>query len=327
MSRAGLAAACALLALPASAQSPAADPAAGYPTKPIRVIVAVPAGGAPDVFARMVQPGMSAALGQQLVIDNRGGAGGAIGTEMGARAVPDGYTLLVASTGPLTILPHIHRKAPYDTLRDFAPVSLIASNPYLLIAHPSVPAKSVKEVIALAKSEPGKLNFASAGNGSTNHLAFELFKHMASVDITHIPYKGAPQAVTDLLGGRANFMLNSVAPVLQHIRAERLRLLAVSSEKRTPLFPDTPTIIEAGVPGYVLIAWFGMVAPAKTPKPVIARVHEALVKALREPALRAQFEAQAVDAGGISPEAFGALIRSENEKYARAVKVSGAKVD
>ena len=310
---------CALAAPPVFAQP--------YPDKPIRVIVPVPAGGTPDVVARMVSPGLSALLGQQLVIDNRGGAGGLIGAELAAKAAPDGYTLFFSSPGSLTILPHMHKKVEYDTLRDFAPVSLVASGPFLLITHPSVPVKTVKDLIALAKAQPGKLNYASAGSGAANHLAMELFKSMAAVDITHVPYKGAPQAVTDLIGGSVNLMFNSIPPVIQHIRAGRLRLLAVSSAKRSPQLPDVPTVSEAGVPGYEFTTWFGLLAPARTPPAILARLNAELVKVVHAPEMKAQLEIQGYDPVGGTPQEFSAFIRAENAKYAKLVRLSGAKVD
>lgn len=298
-----------------------------YPDKPIRVIVPVPAGGTPDVVARMVAPGLSTLLGQQLVIDNRGGAGGLIGAELAAKAVPDGYTVFFSSPGSLTILPHLQKQVAYDTLRDFAPISLVSIGPFLLITHPSVPVRTVKELIALAKADPGKLNYASAGSGAANHLAMELFKSMAGVNITHVPYKGAPQAVTDLIGGSVNLMFNSIPPVLQHIKTGRLRLLGVASAKRSPQLPDVPTINEAGVPGYEAITWFGLLAPAKTPKAIISRLNEATVKVVHAPDLKSQLEILGYDPVGSSPEAFAAFIRAESQKYAKVVKFSGAKVD
>jgi tripartite-type tricarboxylate transporter receptor subunit TctC len=301
--------------------------AQAYPDKPIRVIVPVPAGGTPDVVARMVAPGLSTLLGQQLVIDNRGGAGGLIGAELAAKAVPDGYTVFFSSPGSLTILPHLQKQVAYDTLRDFAPISLVSIGPFLLITHPSVPARTVKELIALARAEPGKLNYASAGNGAANHLAMELFKSMAGVNITHVPYKGAPQAVTDLIGGSVNLMFNSIPPVLQHIKTGRLRLLGVASAKRSPQLPDVPTISEAGVPGYEAITWFGLLAPAKTPKAIIVRLNDVMVKVVHAPDLKSQLEIQGYDPVGSSPEEFAAFIRAESEKYAKVVKFSGAKVD
>ena len=309
----------ALLPLPAAAQA--------YPDKPIRVIVPVPAGGTPDVVARMVAPGLSSLLGQQLVIDNRGGAGALIGTELAARAVPDGYTLFFSSPGPLTILPHLQKKITYDPMRDFAPVSLICIGPFLLIAHPAVPVKAVKELIALAKAEPGKLNYASAGNGTPNHLAMELFKSVAGVNMTHVPYKGAPQAITDLIGGSVELMFNSIPPALPHIRSGRLKLLAVASVRRSPQLPDVPTIGEAGVPGFEAITWFGLLVPAKTPQQIVARLNELVVKVVRAPELKSQFEILGYEAVGGSPGEFAAFIRAESEKYAKAVKLSGAKVD
>ena len=314
-------------ALFAAVLTPSLAFAQTYPDKPVRVIVPVPAGGTPDVIARMVAPGLSSLLGQQLVIDNRGGAGGLIGAELAAKALPDGYTLFFSSPGSLTILPHLQKHVNYDTLRDFLPVSLVSIGPFLLITHPSVPVKTVKELVALAKVEPGKLNYASAGNGAANHLAMELFKSMAGVNIVHVPYKGAPQAITDLIGGSVNLMFNSIPPVLQHIKAGRLRLIAVSSTKRSPQLPDVPTVSEAGVPGYESITWFGLLAPAKTPPAIVARLHRDLVKVVRAPDLKAQFEIQGYDAVGGSPAEFAAFIRAESEKYAKVIKLSGAKVD
>jgi tripartite-type tricarboxylate transporter receptor subunit TctC len=298
-----------------------------YPERPIRVIVGVPAGGTPDVMARMVTTGMSRVLGQALVVDNRGGAGGLIGTEVAAKSAADGYTLLVSSPGPLTILPHLQKQIAYDPLSDFIPIGLIASNPFLLITHPSVSARTLKELIALAKAQPGKLNYASAGNGAANHLAMELFKSMAGIDITHVPYKGAPQAVSDVIAGHMNMMFNSIPPVLAQIKSERLRALGVGSKRRSLQLPDVPTITEAGVPGYEAITWFGMLAPAKTPKTILARVADAFAKVINTPELRAQLESQGAEPGSGGAQQFSALIHREYERYAKVVKISGAKID
>jgi tripartite-type tricarboxylate transporter receptor subunit TctC len=301
--------------------------AAGYPDKPVRLIVAVPAGGTPDVMARMVTPGMSELLGQQLVVDNRGGAGGMIGADLAAHAPSDGYTLLMTSPGSLTIQPHLHRKMPYDPLKDLAPIGVVSIGPFLLICHPNVPAKSVQELVALARSRPGKLNYASAGSGTPNHLAMELFKSMAGVDITHVPYKGAPQAVTDLIAGQVDVMFNSIAPVLPHIRGGRLRVLGIGSTKRSTILPDVPTIAESGVPGFEAVSWFGMLAPARTPKAIVAKLSRTLAQVVHRPELRKQFEAMGAEPVGDTPEEFGALMRRESARYAKVVKFSGAKVD
>jgi tripartite-type tricarboxylate transporter receptor subunit TctC len=306
--------------------SQAASAAAEYPDRPIRVILSVPAGATPDVTARLVGPGLSEQLGQPLVMDNRGGAGGIIGAELVARSAPDGYTLFIASPGALTILPHM-RKVPYDTLKDFAPIGLISSGPFLLITHPSVPAASVKELIALARAKPGGLNYASAGNGVANHLAMELFKHMAKVNIVHVPYKGAPQAVTDVVAGHMNMMFNSIAPVLPHVKSGRVRALGVSSLKRSPQLPDIPTIADSGVPGFQAENWFGMFAPAGTPKPIIKRVSDALVKVVLSPEVKSKFEALGADPAGSTPDEFAAFVRRDMQQYATVVKVSGAKID
>ncbi len=300
--------------------------AQAYPLRPIRVIVSVPAGGTPDLTARLIGPAMSGALGQQLVIDNRGGAGGLIGAELAANATPDGYTLLISSPGALTILPHL-RKVPYDTLRDFAPIGLISSGPFLLLSHPSVPARSVRDVIALARAQPGKLNYSSAGNGAPNHLAMELFKSMAGVDIQHVPYKGAPQAVADLLAGHMNFGFNSIAPMLPHVRAGRLRVLGVASAQRSRQLPDVPTISESGVPGFEAGNWFGMFAPSRTPRAIITKLNGALAQVVRSPEIRSQFEALGAEPVGNSSEEFAAFVRRESERYGKVVKASGAKLD
>lgn len=305
----------------------AADAAPTYPVKPIRLIVPVPAGGAPDLVARMVTPGLSSALGHQFVIDNRGGAGGLIGTELAARAAPDGYTLIISNPASLVILPNIQKQAPYNTLRDFAPISLISNGHSLLIAHPAGAFKTLKELIALAKAQPGKLDYASAGNGSVIHLAMELFKSMAGVNITHVPYKGSPQGLTEVLGGHVALTFSTIPPVLQHIKAERLRLLGIASARRSPQLPGVPTISEAGVPGYEITTWVGILAPAKTAPQIVARLNETLVKVVRAADSKAQFDAQGADAVGSSPDAFAALLRAELDKYARAVKVAGIKAD
>jgi tripartite-type tricarboxylate transporter receptor subunit TctC len=301
--------------------------AQGYPERPIRVLLPVPGGGTPDVLARTVTPGMAELLGQSLVIDNRGGAGGRIAAELAARAAPDGYTLFLTSPGALTIVPHVSRKVPYDALRDFAPISLISTGPFLLLTHPAVPVKSVKDLVAAAKAEPGKLLYSSAGNGTANHLAMEQFKYAAGVNFTHVPYKGAPQAVTDLVAGRVNVTMNSIAPVLAHIKSGRLQPLGVAALKRSPLLPDVPTISEAGVPNFESGSWLGLLAPAKTPKAILTRLSEVAVKAVHAPDVRSRLEAQGAEPAGSTSAEFAAQIRREYELNAKIVKIAGVKVD
>ena len=300
---------CALHALPAAAQQ--------WPDKPIRVILSVPAGATPDFTARLIFPGLSQQLGVSLVADNRAGGGGVIGAEIASRAAPDGYTLFISSPGALTILPHLRKGLPYDTLRDFQPVSLISVGPLVLMAHPSVPAKNIQELIALAKAQPGKLNYASAGNGVANHLAGELFKQMAGVDIVHVPYKGAPQAVSDVLAGHMQLMFNSIAPIVPHIKSGKIRVLGVASAQRSPQMPELPTIAESGVPGFEAVNWFGMFAPAKTPRTIVNRVNAAVAGTIKSPEMQARFIALGADPVGSSVEEFTAYVRRDMEKYAR----------
>lgn len=301
--------------------------AAEWPDKTIRVILSVPAGATPDVTARLVFPGLSQQLGVSLVADNRAGGGGVIGAEIAAKSTPDGYTLFISSPGALTILPHMRKNIPYDTIRDFAPISLISIGPFVLMTHPSVPAKTVKELIALAKSQPGKLNYASAGNGVANHLAGELFKQMAGVDIVHVPYKGAPQAVTDVLAGHMNMMFNSVAPIVGYIKTGKIRVLGIASLQRSPQLPDVPTIHESGVPGFEAVNWFGMFAPAKTPRKIVNRVNSALVQTIKTPDMQSQFIKLGADPVGSSIEEFTAFMKRDMEKYEKVVRISGAKLD
>ena len=301
--------------------------AAQWPDKPIRVILSVPAGATPDVTARLVFPGLSQQLGVSLVADNRAGGGGVIGAEIAAKSAPDGYTLFISSPGALTILPHMRKNIPYDTIRDFAPISLISIGPFVLMTHPSVPAKSIKELIALAKAQPGKLNYASAGNGVANHLAGELFKQMAGIDIVHVPYKGAPQAVTDVLAGHMSMMFNSVAPIVGYIKTGKIRVLGIASLQRSPQLPDVPTIHESGVPGFEAVNWFGMFAPAKTPRKIINRLNGALVQTIKTPEMQSQFIKLGADPIGSSVEEFTVFVKRDMEKYEKVVRISGAKVD
>jgi tripartite-type tricarboxylate transporter receptor subunit TctC len=315
------AAACAALILPALA---AAQP---YPTKPIRVVVSVPAGGTPDVLARTVTPGIATILGQQLVIDNRGGAGGRIAAETVAGAAPDGYTVFMSSPPCLTILPHIS-KVPYNTLRDFIPVSLIATGSMLLLTYPASPVTSVKDLIARAKAEPGKLNYGSAGSGTANHIGMEVFKGIAGISLTHIPYAGAPQSVVDLIAGRTDVMLNSIPPALPHVKSGRLRALGLAGPARSPLLPDLPTVDEAsGLRGVHAGSWLGLLVPAGTPRPIVARLNEAVVQLLQSPDIRSRLVGIGGEPVGNSPAEFAAFLREDYNKNGAAVKQAGLKVD
>ena len=295
------------------------------PARPIRVIVPQIPGGTADTVARTLAPGLSATLGQQVVIDNRGGAGGIIGTELAAKASPDGYTISLNGTGPMTILPNIQKQMPYDPIKDFSPVSLITISPFALVVHSSVPVKTVKELIALAKAEPTRLNYASAGSGSVVYLGMELLKNMSGITILHVPYKGSAQGLTDVLAGHVAMMLFAVAPALQHVAADRLRLLAITSARRSPQRPDIPTVAESGMAGYEVTTWTGLFVPPKTPPPVVATLSSALNKTLRTPETRQQLEAQGVDIVGGSPEEFAVFLKAELERHAKIIKAAGGR--
>ena len=297
-----------------------------YPDKPIRLILAVPAGGTPDVMVRLLTPGLSSRLGQQLVVDNRGGAGGLIGAELAAKAAPDGYTLFFAGSS-FAILPHLQKKAAYDAIKGFAPISLVSYGPYLLATRRSVPFKTIKELIARAKAEPGKINWASSGSGQPSHLAMELLKHMTGVNITHVPYKGLPQVISDMLGDQIDLTFAAVPTVLPHVKAGRLGLLGVTTAKRFPLLPDVVTISEAGVQGFEWTTWNGLLAPAGTPPAIVAKLNESLVKVLHEPDIATKFGARGLSPGGNSVKEFSAFIREEYGKFGKVVKLTGAKVE
>src|SRR5712692_6831258 len=257
--------------------------AQGYPSKPIRLIVPFAAGGGNDNVARLVGKRLSDGLGQQIIIDNRPGAGGVVGAELAAKSAPDGYTLFLGGVGSHAINPNLHERLLYDPIRDFAPVILLASAPLILVLHPSVPADSIREFIALARAKPDQLNYASNGNGSSSHLAAVMFDSMAGVDMVHVPYKGLSPALTDLLSGRVQLMFSSVVAILPHIKAGKLRGLAVTGSRRLASMPNLPTIAESGLPGYEASSWYGVLAPAGTPREIVARLNAELVKALEQP--------------------------------------------
>ena len=320
--RALLAAAMALLALNASAQG-----AATYPTKPIKIVVPFPPGGATDILARAIGAELQKAFGQTVLIENKAGAGGNPGADMVAKSPPDGYTLVMATVGTHGINMALYSKMPYDAVKDFEPITLVAGVPNLLVVHPSVAAKNVAELTALAKAQPGKLNVASSGNGTSIHMAAELYKLMAGVDILHVPYKGSSFALTDLLGGQVQLMFDNMPSALPHVKAGKLRALAVTSPKRSSALPDIPTMDEEGLKGFDATSWFGLLAPAGTPKDIIAKLNAAAVKALATPEMRERLASQGAEAVGNTPEQFAAFIKAEIEKWAKIVKASGARVD
>jgi tripartite-type tricarboxylate transporter receptor subunit TctC len=296
-----------------------------YPDRPVRLVVGFPPGGAADILGRIAAHELSNGLGQQVVVDNRGGAGGLIATEIAARANPDGYTLLFTSI-PHVINPHLYSKVTYDPIGDFTPVIQFVSVPLMMAAGPSLAAKTVREVIALAKAKPRQINYGSGGSGSSSHLAMELFKSMAQVDITHVPYKGTGPLITDMLGGQIALTIASAVPLTPQVKAGKLRALGVTGPRRSPAFPDVPAIAET-VPGYEVVNWFGIVAPAGTPKAVVTRVNAELNKALKSPELVKMLNAQTAEAVGGTPDAFGKVIRADYAKWGRVVKQSGARVD
>jgi tripartite-type tricarboxylate transporter receptor subunit TctC len=306
---------------------PAAALAEGYPMKPIRLVVPFPAGGSLDVVARAIGQKLSEAWSQPVVIDNRPGAGGNIGADLVAKSAPDGYTILEGALSTHAVNVSLYSKMPYDPVRDFAPITLVAVTPNVLVLNPSVPANSVKELIAYAKANPGKLSFGSGSNGSAGHLAGELFKTEAGVDMVHVPYKGAAPAMQDLLSGQIQLMFDNLANSMQQVRAGKLKALAVTTEHRSALVPDLPTLAESGLPGFDISTWWGFMAPAGTPKDIIAKWNAEVARILATPEMKAFFAQQGAEPSPTSPEAFGAMIRSEITKYAKIVKASGAKVD
>ncbi|MEO8102457.1 MAG: tripartite tricarboxylate transporter substrate binding protein [Betaproteobacteria bacterium] len=316
------AAAAALTGLHAGAQG-----AANYPNKPIKIVVPFPPGGATDILARAIGFELQKAWNQSVIIENKPGAGGNAGADLVAKSPADGYTLIMGTVGTHAINMSLYAKMPYDAVKDFEPVVLVAGVPNLLVVHPSVNAKTVGELTALAKAQPGKLNVASSGNGTSIHLAAELYKQMAGVDIVHVPYKGSSPAVADLLGGQVQLMFDNMPVSLPHVKAGKLRALAVTSLTRSAALPDVPTMDEEGLKGFNATSWFGLLAPAGTPKDIVAKLNAASVKALASPEMRERLAAQGADPVGNTPEQFAAFIKAEIDKWAKIVKASGARVD
>lgn len=300
--------------------------AQGYPSRAVRVIVPFSAGGAADTPGRMLGPKLSEALGQQVVLDNRPGAGSTIGADIVAKSAADGYTLLLVSN-TFVISPSLYKKLPYDTLKDFAPVLQFVTSPNVLVVHPSLPVKTVKDLIALAKAKPGQIDYASSGNGSSQHLFTALFTSLAGINMNHVPYKGSGQARTDLISGQISVGIPGIASVIQHIKSGRLRALGVTGDKRSPQLPDVPTIAEAGVKGYDADQWIGFVAPAKTPKDVITKLNTITEKVLKNPDLVKQLSSVGAEPAYLGPEKFGALIRAELVTWGKVVKSTGMQIN
>src|SRR5687767_54065 len=301
--------------------------AQAYPSKTIRFVVPYPPGGPLDTIARLLGAKVGESVGQPVVVENKPGAGGNIGADIVAKSPADGYTVLMGAVATHAINPTLYKSIPYDPIRDFAPITQIASTPNVLVVHPSVPAGNVREFIAYAKANPGKLNFGSGSTGSAGHLAGELFKSMAGVEMAHIPYKGAAPAMQDLIAGQIQLMFDNLASSLGQVRAGKVKALAVTTAKKTPLAPDLPTIAESGLPGFDISTWFGVFAPAGTPKAALDRLHAEFAKALAAPDVREKMVNMGAEPVGNRPEEFAAFVGAEAEKYARVIKASGAKVD
>ncbi len=313
-----------LLLLPLAANAVSAQ---SYPVKAVRVVVAFVTGGSTDILARLYSQKLSSSLGQQFLVDNRPGAGGTIGTDVVAKSAPDGYTLKFGSTSSLAVSVNLYPKLPFDVLRDLTPVTQVATASFVLAMHPSLPVKNMRELIALARAKPGQINFASSGNGSSLHLCGEYLKFLAKVDMVHVPYKGVGAALPDLIAGQVQLLFSDMAPFVPHVKAGKLRVLAVSTAKRSKLYPELPTIAESGVPGYDLAGWYGVVVPAGTPRPVVERLHAEYTKAMRAPDMAERYAILGVEPVESTPEQFGAYIRAEIAKWGDIIKRSGTKLD
>jgi tripartite-type tricarboxylate transporter receptor subunit TctC len=298
-----------------------------WPAKTVRMVIPFPPGGTTDIVGRLASQKLGEALGQQVVPDNRPGAAGNIGTEAVAKAPPDGYTLLTAPGSTLTIHPSLYAKLPFDPVKDFAPVTIVAAVPNALVVHPSLPVRSVKELIAFAKARPDQLNYASTGAGQSTHLSMELFKTTAGVRIVHVPYKGSAPAVTDLLGGHVSLMFDNMPSALPHVKAGKIRALAVSTLKRSPVAPEIPTVAEAALPGFEVSVWFAVLAPAGTPRPIVDRLNQVLVKALQAQDVRERLLTQGAEPIGGTPEAFTAQMKTDLVKWAKVVKDANIRLD
>ena len=305
----------------------AAVAAEHYPDRVVRIVNPFPPGGSVDVMARLLAQKLSEELGQQFIVENRSGGGGNTGAEAVAKADPDGYTLLFTAPGPLAVNQALYSKLPFDPAVDFAPIALFGTAPIVLIVHPDLPAKNVQELIALAKKSPGRINFASAGNGSTNHLAGEMFKSQAKIDIVHVPYRRAGPAMNDLIGGHVQMFFDLMPAVLPQVAAGRVRALGAAGATRSSAMPELPTVAEQGLPGFDASSWYGLVAPAKTPEPVLAKLRDALAAALKSPDLIARIRELGSEPGTAVGKDFGAFLDAERKKWADVVRISGARAD
>jgi len=298
-----------------------------YPRKPIRLIVPFAPGGGNDTVARAISQSAGASLGQPVVVDNRAGAGGILGAELAAKSPADGYTLFLGGVGSHAVNPNLHAKLPYDPVKDFAPITLIASAPSVLVVNPSLPARTLAEFTALAKASPGRINYASNGNGSSAQLAAVLYESMAGVQMVHVPYKGLAPALVDLLAGEVQAMFSSVVAIVPNIKAGRLRALAVTGKRRAALLPEVPTLDESGVPGYEAGSWYGILAPAGTPQAVVAKLHEAIVRALAKPEVRERLVSEGAEVIGSTPEAFAAHITAELARMGKLIRDAGIRME
>jgi tripartite-type tricarboxylate transporter receptor subunit TctC len=304
-----------------------AQAAEHYPQRVVRIVNPYPAGGSVDLMARILAQKLSDDLGQQFIVENRSGGGGNTGSDSVAKAEPDGYTLLFTAPGPLTVNQTLYSKLSFDPAADFAPIALFATAPIVLMVYPGVPASNVRELIALARKEPGKLNFASAGNGTTNHLSGEMFKSMAKIDIVHVPYRGAGPAMNDLIAGHVQMFFDLMPVVLPQVTTGKVRALGTAGATRTSALPDVPTIAEQGVPGFDAASWYGIVAPAKTPEPVLATLREEVAKALKAPDMIAHIRELGSEPGTVFGKDFSAFLAQETKKWADVIRASGAKAD
>jgi tripartite-type tricarboxylate transporter receptor subunit TctC len=320
---------CAALALLALSPAPATaqDRAASYPTKTVRIIAGSAPGAAVDFNARLAAQKLTEAFGQAVVVEQRTGASGTIGTEYVAKSPPDGYTLALGSMATLCVVPHLYAKIGYDPVKDFAPVTIIAASPFVVDVHPSVPARNLKELIALARANPGKLTFGTAGPGSVSHLGIEMLKSMANVDFLHVPYKGVAPAMISLLGGETALLYDPVLTSLPHVKAGKIRALAVGASKRSPLLPEVPTVAESGVPGFEASSWFGIVAPAATPREIVARLHATLVRTIGDKEVTQRLLSQGMEPVLNTPEEFAERIRQELPRWGKLVRAAGIKAE